>query len=265
MRSGNFRILLQDEFEARCSRNPQYSLRAFAKAISMQGGALSEMMRGKRKITKTSIKKIGEKLRLSEKVINDFCEQYDRQDKLEKSNRRVEDIQLPAVVYDQMNLDEYHYLTEVIYNILLDIPKLKDFDGSIDYIAKKTGYDPIRIENAIERLERMQYLMRYKNGQWEDRREFVMLNIGKSVEAQKAFQKWIQESFRMAMKAAKENAPGDRVYNLTHTLPICSDDFDKLKKEFTAVTNRIDKKAAESKNKYDEIYEYHVSLYPLTK
>jgi len=264
VKTNNFRLLLQDEFEARCKRNPQYSLRSFARAISIQSGALSEIMRGKRKITKSTIKKIGNNLKLTETQIENYIEQNRIQDSIDKSSRRVEDAELSATTYDQMNVDEFHYLTDIIYTLILEISKLKEFNGSLQFIVDKTGFEQLRIENAIERLLRMDYLRIHKNNTWEDRREFVMLNIGKSKEAQKAFQIWINESLKLAAQANNKNVPNERVFNLTHTLPIYSEDLDDLKNVFKKSTNLVDKRAAESKQNYDEVYEYHVCLYPLT-
>lgn len=68
-----FRDLLIDELTRRRARNPRYSMRAFARALSIDHSSLSQLMRGKRRLTPRSIRHLGTALRLSPHDIAMHC------------------------------------------------------------------------------------------------------------------------------------------------------------------------------------------------
>ncbi|MDO9180986.1 MAG: helix-turn-helix domain-containing protein, partial [Bacteriovorax sp.] len=61
----DFKSFLQEELLKRCRKNPSYSLRSFAKYLGIGHSALTEMLNGKRSITKKSIEKLGLTLSLN--------------------------------------------------------------------------------------------------------------------------------------------------------------------------------------------------------
>jgi transcriptional regulator with XRE-family HTH domain len=69
----SFREVLQDELRRRCARNPRYSLRAFARALTLDHSSLSQLLRGRRRVTTRAIRRIGATLRLSAREIEMHC------------------------------------------------------------------------------------------------------------------------------------------------------------------------------------------------
>ena len=69
----SFREVLQDELRRRCARNPRYSLRAFARALALDHSSLSQLLRGRRRVTTRAIRRIGATLRLSAHEIEIHC------------------------------------------------------------------------------------------------------------------------------------------------------------------------------------------------
>ena len=57
------RSILEKEFARRQQVNPRYSLRAFAKSVDLEHSTLSQLMRGRRRMTWKSIQAIAGKLR----------------------------------------------------------------------------------------------------------------------------------------------------------------------------------------------------------
>jgi len=68
-----FRDVLADEFERRSARNARYSLRAFALALSADHAALSQILRGKRRLTTRTIRRLGATLGLPSSAIDAHC------------------------------------------------------------------------------------------------------------------------------------------------------------------------------------------------
>jgi len=57
------RSVLQAEFSRRQQSNPRYSLRAFARSMGLDHSTVSQLLRGKRPITRKSVRSIASSLR----------------------------------------------------------------------------------------------------------------------------------------------------------------------------------------------------------
>ena len=68
-----FRIVLQTEFDRRRSANRRYSLRAFARALSVDHSTLSQILRGRRRLTGRNVRALGLRLRLTSPAIAEHC------------------------------------------------------------------------------------------------------------------------------------------------------------------------------------------------
>jgi transcriptional regulator with XRE-family HTH domain len=68
-----FRAVLQAEFDRRRAANRRYSLRAFARYLAIDHATLSQLLRGKRRLTARNVRALGPKLRLTDAVIAEHC------------------------------------------------------------------------------------------------------------------------------------------------------------------------------------------------
>ena len=73
MPSVTFRALLTAELARRRAANPRYSLRSFARDLSVHHSTLSQILRGTRRITGRSVRAFGRRLRLSAPQIAELC------------------------------------------------------------------------------------------------------------------------------------------------------------------------------------------------
>jgi len=68
-----FRVLLQTELDRRRSANRRYSLRAFARSLSIDHSALSQILRGKRRLTARNVRALGPRLALDAPAVAEHC------------------------------------------------------------------------------------------------------------------------------------------------------------------------------------------------
>lgn len=68
-----FREILEVELARRKARNRRYSIRAFAQALDVDHSTLSQILRGKRRLTTRTIRRLGAALRLSQHEIDMHC------------------------------------------------------------------------------------------------------------------------------------------------------------------------------------------------
>ena len=57
-----FRLVLQSEFDKRRRRNGRYSLRAFARRLGTDHATLSQLLRGRRVLTRRTVRQFAERL-----------------------------------------------------------------------------------------------------------------------------------------------------------------------------------------------------------
>jgi|SRR3954453_8638469 len=67
------RAVLQAEFERRRGANRRYSLRSFARDLSVDHSTLSQILRGRRRLTGRTVRAVGRKLRLPAPEIAELC------------------------------------------------------------------------------------------------------------------------------------------------------------------------------------------------
>jgi transcriptional regulator with XRE-family HTH domain len=68
-----FRIILQAELERRRAANARYSLRSFARDLDIDHSTLSQILRGKRRLTGRNVRAFGRRLRLAAPAIAELC------------------------------------------------------------------------------------------------------------------------------------------------------------------------------------------------
>ena len=73
MATVTFRTVLQAELDRRRAANPSYSLRSFARDLSVDHSTLSQILRGRRRLTGRSVRAFGRRLRLSAPQIAELC------------------------------------------------------------------------------------------------------------------------------------------------------------------------------------------------
>lgn len=68
-----FHALIAEEFERRRRGNRRYSLRSFARALGIDHSTLSQLLRGRRRVTPALIRMLGERLALAPAQIEALC------------------------------------------------------------------------------------------------------------------------------------------------------------------------------------------------
>lgn len=134
---------IKAEFLRRKRENAQYSLRAFAGFLQIPPGRLSEIISGKRAVSK----KVGEKIshRLGLRAVNEFI-----------SPRTASDYALlPDDVFSVL-ADWYHFA-------ILSLMETSDFRYDAKWISKRLGISALESREALRKMERLG-IVTVKNG-----------------------------------------------------------------------------------------------------
>jgi len=239
--------LLQQELTRRISENPRYSLRAFAKTLSMSPATLSLVLSRKVGLSKRSIEKIT-------KVIPLGPRQLDRLHEKRASKERKLEGQTSNVT-----MEIFTVLSEWYHFAILSLLEVLGSPIDHGWISKKLGITLTEAKLAVARLKKLK-LIAEVDGHWRQVCEPMRIGNILSNAAARKFQKQLIEK----ALASLENDP-------TELRDITSMTFAMDPKELTYASEKITKfrrsltKALESRGQPKAVYSLTVQLFPMTR
>jgi transcriptional regulator with XRE-family HTH domain len=148
------RELLRRELDRRLESNPRYSLRAFARALRMSPGELSEVMNGKRPLSPRSAQRIAEALSLSP---------HEERQLLAQTLRPGVAAPLKAPPSLDLDEDQFRLVSDWACFAILNLLDAERVRWQAHYIAERFQLDVARASSAMARLVRLK-LVEVKDG-----------------------------------------------------------------------------------------------------
>lgn len=137
------------------SRRPSFSLRAFSKKMGMNHSAVSEILNGKRFVSRKMAERIADRLQWGPEETRSLCQLFP--DK-KKENSKTQ--------YVELSGDHFHLISDWYYFAILSLCKTENFKASGSWIAKRLGIRVQDAEIALKRLKRLNLLVKDKSGKW---------------------------------------------------------------------------------------------------
>lgn len=148
---------LNNEFEQRVRKNRSYSLRSFARDLSITSSWLSEVLNGKKGISSEKAKAICYSLglssvesklfQLSVKAAHSRSEKDRKQAVIELKNFRAGKSSLK-----KLSNDEFRPMSDWYYLAILELTELPECEHSLEWFAKKLNLPLKLVSSAITRL-----------------------------------------------------------------------------------------------------------------
>lgn len=244
---------LKREFHRRMEQNPHYSLRSFAQMLDLNPGELSEILRGKRRLSLTSAQKVIKNLGFTEKEKKQFLLNLS----LEKT----------GIEFVENEADRQHHLNEKVFRLFsnwttlhtLLLLDLKFHQWTPVWIAKKFGISTAEAKYNMDILEELG-LITFDNRQNAKSCEEIIETHSEVPSL--AIRKYHQAILQEASKAI-ENQKLNQRQMMGIGLAINKKDLIKIKKEVSDFLDLILRKYR--KKKGDEIYYLETALFKLTK
>jgi uncharacterized protein (TIGR02147 family) len=247
----SFRHFMQTELARRCARNKQYSLRAFANFLQVDHSTLSQLLRGSRKVTARTIRRLGIRLGLDEESLAEFIRAAERS--FDRDENALGEIRKLASETAILIAEWQHYA-------ILELVRLHTFRPDSRWIARvlDLGVDEVNI--ALQRLARLGLLSMDAPDRWTDRSGDVTASVHGFTRA--ALQQLIEHSRERLVGAMTRHSDKRCVFNST-TLALSSarvaeaaQRIEQLRRELLALVQTGDR--------LDEVYQLEISLVPLT-
>ncbi|GAB4147675.1 MAG: hypothetical protein Tsb009_20960 [Planctomycetaceae bacterium] len=156
--TGGFREFLQRELARRCADNPQYSLRAFAKSLRIDHSTLSQILRGKRRLTTETIRALANELGIAEVDVDSFVAYEQRVAGDDGWERHVRQLQEEAMEI----ISQWHHFA------ILELIRLESFRPDCRWIARVLDITVDDVNMALTRLLHLGLLEMVDQKTWLD-------------------------------------------------------------------------------------------------
>lgn len=156
----DYRNYLRDEFFKRLSKNPQYSLRAFARTVGLAPSRVSMLFSHRQGLSKRKALVIGNKLGFEALFLEYFTLLVEARHARSRTQRQfalaqLSDKKTKLKRYKMISDDLFLPISDWWYIAILQLGALSDFNGELSYIAKKLSLDMRIVKSSVARLERL--------------------------------------------------------------------------------------------------------------
>ena len=248
----SYQDFLKAELLKRTQLNPRYSQRAFANLLGLSPGALSEILKGKRKLTYKAAKKIALALNLNKNETEDFLKLIDIENGETPPEKDIESTQLTKDIF------------EIVSNwycfAILNLADTEGFRWNYAYIAKRLGIGHFQAKDAIERMIKVGLIKETKNG-LKASEELVISPDGVPSRAIRQYHHSMLEKAQEAL----ETQPIDKRDIRGASMAINPKYLDKIRKEVFEFQKQLVDKYGSEKGKKTEVYHLETALFSLTQ
>ena len=240
-----FRLWLQSQFSLRCQKNPRYSLRAFARTLSLEAATVSQLLSGKRAPSRKALVKICDSLSATPRDLKHL-------------GALVSDDVADDEFY-QLSVDTFAVLSDWYYFAILELTFTSQFRSDSKWIARELGMSVQEVKNAIERLKRLG-LLAEKNGCLRKTRESLTNHTGLHTSAaRKTLQKQV---IGKALEAVDEISQEEK--DITSiTMAVDPKNLDLARKMIMNFRRELCSNLEQGQQ--SRVYNLAIQLYPVSK
>jgi transcriptional regulator with XRE-family HTH domain len=244
----DFRAFLQERLRASSRRNASFSLRAFARQLGINHSTLSQILRGKRRITPSTVKSLGRNLGLPEETIENYAASL--QGNQSSSTNSI-----------QFDLDTFQLLAVWYHQAILELTHTKSFRPDSRWIARILGITVDEVNVAIQRLLRLGLLEMSRKDRWIDRSGDAEFYGPTSLEnSNRLIEREVHE---LAVAAIDAVLPARRI-DSQMIFAFNSKQLPQLRRLTEQFVDQVRALVAKSST-VDDVYYTQVSIFPITK
>lgn len=198
----SFRDILTKELDQRVARNPRYSMRAYARDLSVSPSFLSEVLKGKWSPSRASARKICKGLQFGKHHTEYFCDLIDADNATNPARQKAAQKRLKAFnnkpeLYDFPD-DVFKSVADWYHLAIVSLLETKDHETSSEWIGHRLGIEAQVAQDAMDRLERLG-ILEYTDEGVKIVHNQTAVNDGVSPDAMRTFHSQILDKAKNAM------------------------------------------------------------------
>lgn len=198
----DYRLYLSEAFQTRRARNPNYSLRAFARDLGLAVSTLAEVQKGKYGLSPSRALEVAAKLNLSKHQSEHFADliaaQFARTEEQRQMAQAAVEKRIANFV-QEVSLDSFKVISEWHHMAFLELMDLEKHHLDKSRYAKKLGVEEKVIEDSLERMARLG-LIELTETSVKPTSHFTSVNNNYNSEAIRSFHKQIIEKALYAIE-----------------------------------------------------------------
>jgi len=167
----NYRSFLREVLAEKVKKNPSYSLRALAKQLKVPSSQLSETLNGKANFSVATARRIAHELELSTEEAEYFS--LSVQVETEKSNAireqlidRLNRFRPDTRPINDLSVDVFKQIADWHHAAILELVNVEGVHLTKTTISKRLGISELDAQVALDRLERLELLVKDTKGKW---------------------------------------------------------------------------------------------------
>lgn len=235
--------LLRSTLDERCKKNPQYSIRAFARASGISHTVLSLVLSGKRKLSKKATAMLADHLNLDPAQRKSLLKPFSSSDE----------------TYQTLALDSFELISDWYHYAILSALELPEAKLDAKWMAKQIGIKPLQAALAIDRLKRLGLVEESAAGTWKQATAPIKIDNSLSTSATKKFHKQLLER---AAESIDRDPISDRDFS-SMTFSMSASQMDFAKKRIQAFRRELTAEL-ESQGTPETVFNFTIQLYPVT-
>jgi uncharacterized protein (TIGR02147 family) len=172
----NYRSVLEAKFTERLARNPKYSLRAFARDLSLSSARLSEILSGKKGLSRQAAQQIARRLGMSEKEQETFCDRVDAEHCRSPLGRKAAQARLVQQHSERsrdLTVDHFQLIENWYHLAILQYLKIWPDLARPQDMAQKLEISENEAKLALGRLERLDLIEKTPSGGYRVLQDWV--------------------------------------------------------------------------------------------
>lgn len=154
----NEQALIQDKLRSDLNdiqqRKPFYSMRAYAKKLDLSPSALSEILNGKRRISKKMAERILSRLDLDPQEQSSIVGLFGEKPQKKEEKQHF----LKSINFLKLGTDQFNMISEWQHFAILSLMETKGFKSDPTWIAKKLSIPESLAKASIDRLIRLGFI-----------------------------------------------------------------------------------------------------------
>lgn len=261
----DFKIILKRELEQRMTKNPRYSLRAFAKDMQIAPALMSDILNGRRGLSRSSALHLARRMDLNPSETELFCDLVESKHARSRVLRqqatiRLKDKVAQGVVLKFLTVDQEQFsvLADWYHAAILELMKTSDYRNDSKWMSARLSLSEHQVKGALERMEKLG-LIQLKDDRHIATENFVQLPDGVSSEAMKSHH---EQFMKKASEALYTQALEERDFRGV-TLTCKKSDVTKVRQRIKKFLIELDQELSQEPG--DEVYQLSTQFFCLTQ
>ena len=259
----DYREILRNELSQRIKHNPSYSIRAFARDLSLSPSQVSHILNGRKGLSPKTAVQIGKTLGWSDSEIEYFASlvssQHARSAALKSAAKKyLHQLNRAGTVIELQN-DLFSLISGWHHFAILELLKIKKQVHSVRAISQRLNVNELETGMSLVRLERLGLIVKHPKG-WKLQQDSVISSDQVSSDAIRNFHHQILEKAKTAIIAQAAN---ERYYRAL-MFPVKKKDVPEAQKFLKEFYDEFVKRFM-SVDEGDEIYTLALQYFRLTE